>query len=740
MVIRVAMLVVAGFVFAGTSHAQERERLSVERIFASPSLSGVSVSAIKWSPDSKKIAYLRADASAGQKELWVFDPGQKRSSLLLKATDLIPGEQQLSPEEESARERRRESGSGIMHYLWSPDSKKMIIPLNGDMFSVDLNSRHITRLTETPEPEIDPKVSPDGTYLAYVRRGEIYLLDLLTKSERKLTSGATAKIKNGVSEFVAQEEMGRHTGYWWSPDSKNIAFLQIDNTNVREFHIVNYLTDYSDVTVQEYPKAGEANTVVRVGIVPVFPGKTTWLNLGVNTDVYVPRVEWFPDGRRLAVQIQSRDQDTLSLMLFDPQRGTSSLLLREIDPYWVRLHDGLKFLNEGKEFIWLSERDGYKHIYYYTTIGGGRPESSTLIHQITQGKWDVDEVVGVDEKAGVVYFTAFEKTPLERHLYSAKLDGSGMSRVSVSDGTHSIVMSPDKQAFVDTYSSTARPPLVAYMTVSKSAATMIEENPVDELERYDLPKPEFLTIKSADGKHDLHAYIIKPSNIIEQKQYPVIMYQYNGPTSRVVENAWQGVRMLWHRSMAAQGYIVFAVDGRGTPGRGRGFQNMLHKQLGKVELEDQLAGAAYVKSLPYVDSTRVMMWGKSYGGFITCLAMFTTTAFKLGIAVAPVTDWKNYDTHYTERYMERPQENPDGYRNSSPVNHASGLNGKFLLLHGVVDDNVHFQDSMILVDALQKANKQFDFMAYPASTHSFSGQVAGTHWYNLMTRYIHDNL
>ncbi len=733
-VIRLALL--HAFIFA-TMVGQARQPLSVERIFQKPSLAGVTVSSIQWSPDGSSIAYLRADASSSTKDLWLYTVAAGKGSLLVRAETVLAGEQKFSKEEQMVRERTRQTDAGITAYFWSPDSKEIFIPLNGDVYSLTVGTKKVKQVTTNPGAEFDPKISPVGNLLAYVRDNEIHVLDLKTGTETELTSGSTQKIKNGISEYIAQEEMDRTTGYWWAPDGKHIAYLQIDNTPVKEFNIPNYLTSYTDVDHQEYAKAGEANTIVKVGVVPAIGGPTAWLDLGSNTDIYIPRVDWLPDGKRVAVQIQSRNQDTLDLRIYDVEKGTSELLLRETDTMWVTLHMNLKFFADGKKFLWSSERDGFQHLYLYDMKG-------KLINQVTKGNWEVEKLIGLDEKTSAVYFTAMEKSSTERHLYSTKLNGSGFRRLSTDDGWHEISISPDCKYYVDSYSNLTRPPLVELEGLSGKTSAMIEENVVTELDNYSLPRPEFISVPSADGQQ-LNAFITKPSSFESSKKYPVIVYQYSGPTSNIVENKWGAgggmARSLWHRLMAGKGYIVFGVDGRGTQARGRGFQNLIHKRLGKIELEDQLSGVKYLKSLPYVDPSRIMIWGKSYGGFMTCMAMFTTSdIFKLGIAVAPVADWKNYDTHYTERYLERPQENEEGYRLSSPVSFASGLKGKLLLIHGVVDDNVHFQESITLVEELQKANKQFDFMPYPRSTHAFSGDAVGTHLYNYLSRYIQDNL
>ncbi|MCZ6775459.1 MAG: DPP IV N-terminal domain-containing protein [Ignavibacteria bacterium] len=732
----VRVCVIIAFLVSGSA-GQSKTSLTVERIFQKPALDGVRVSNIRWSPDGSKVCYLRIDATSDFNDLWWFDVSSGKSSLLVKSEVILRGEQKFSKEELMMRERTRQTGLGITKYVWAPDGNSVFFPIDGDVYVFDANTRKVSQRTKTADSEFDPKIAPAGGQLSYVRGGEIYTLDLKSDKETKLTSGATDKIKNGISEFIAQEEMGRTTGYWWSPDSKHISYLQIDNTPVGEFKIPDYLTYYTDIKVQEYAKAGQSNTLVKVGVVPATGGKTTWLDLGQNRDIYVARVDWLPDGQKLAVQLQTRSQDTLDLCLYDIKSVSRTILLREIDSKWVSLHDELRFLHNRKQFLWSSERDGFKHLYLFDMNG-------EMVNRVTKGTWDIDKLIAVDEEKGMVYFTANKESPLERHFYSVKLDGSDFRRLSRSDGWHEVVLSPDFQRFIDTYSNLLRPPLVSLESVSRKSAVMVEANPTSELDNFALPKPELITFES-DAGHELHAFIIKPSTFDVNKQYPVIVYVYGGPTSQIVADRWGAgggmQRALWHRSMAEKGYIVFGVDGRGTPGRGREFQNHIHKRLGYVEVKDQISGVNYLRTLPFVDSSRIMIWGKSYGGYMTCMAMFTTgSPYKFGMAVAPVTDWRNYDTHYTERYLERPQDNPEGYRLSSPINFVNGLQRKLLVVHGIADDNVHFQDSVILAEELQKANKQFDFMPYPRSTHSFSGDVVGTHLYNLLSRYIQENL
>ncbi len=730
-------ILVTVFSLVSLAVAQPTQTLTVERIFEKPYLGGVRFSNVQWSPDGTKLAYLRADATQDHKELWLFDLKSRKKEPLLRASDMMERAQTFSREEQMMRERMRQTDVGITAYTWFPDGKAMCIPLGGDVYKYTLDTRDVRNLTASGGSEFDSKLSPDGKQLAYVRDAELYCRDVENNSEVKLTSGSTAKIKNGVSEFVAQEEMDRTSGYWWAPDGKHIAYLQIDNTAVKEFNLPNYLTPYTDVERQEYPKAGEHNTRVKVGVVPSGGGQTTWMNLGADDNIYVARVDWHPDGKHLAIQRQSRNQDTLDLLLFDVQSGEHRLVLRETDPRWVTLHDNFWFIQRGKQFIWSSERNGFQHLYRYDLQG-------KLIGQVTKGLWQVEKLLGLDEDESRVFFVATEKSPMERHVYEIRMDGSKLQRLSNDKGWHEAIVSPDGDFFADTYSTLTRPPSLRVFNTEGDRRDEVEANANPDIVKYVLPVPEFLEIQSAEKKK-LNAVITKPSKFDASKKYPVVMYVYGGPTQQIVLDQWGAgggmARSLWHRMMAEQGYIVFAVDGEGTPGRGRDFQNGVHKELGTRELADQLAGVDYLKALPFVDPERIMIWGKSYGGFMTCVAMFReSTPFKLGIALAPVADWTNYDTHYTERYLEQPPENSNGYRKSSPLFSAHLLSRKFLLVHGVVDDNVHFQDSMLLVEALQKGNKQFDFMAYPKSTHAFSGDDVGTHLYNLLSRYIRENL
>ncbi|MBI4470850.1 MAG: S9 family peptidase [Acidobacteria bacterium] len=718
---------------AGSLPRREQQELTVERIFGQPGLSGSLPAGIKWSPDGKRLTFLRAGEGSEVQDLWFYDVATGERSILVKAAALTRGEQVYSKEEAAMRERMRITAAGITSYLWSPSGSSLLFPINGDLYHLDLMDREVKRLTKTRAAEIDPKFSPDGRWVSFVREGDLFVVNPADGREIRLTRGATDQVQYGVSEYVAQEEMDRFTGYWWSPDSQRIALLKIDNSPVSEFHIPNYHTPQVEIEKQEYPRAGQANTIVKVGVTGIAQPKMVWMDTGDGEDHYIPRVQWLPDGKRLAIQIQSRDQDRLDLYFHDVTTGKGRRALREQDSTWVNLHDHLHFFKDGSRFLWSSERDGFRHFYLYRIDG-------QLSRQVTRGAWMVETLAGVDEKAGLLYFTTTEKSPLERHLYTVKLDGTGLERITTGEGWHTPAMAPEFDFFLDAFSDPLRPTQLTLRRTSGDLITTVEANEVRELEGYALSVPEFSSIESEDGQ-TLHTMMIKPPVFDPTKRYPVLVYVYGGPGVQVVAKRWGGDRFLWHQMMAQMGYVVFYLDNRGSAGRGRAFERSLHKRLGYRETRDQLAGVAYLRTLTFVDPGRIGIWGWSYGGYMTCMSLFSSgSPFRAGIAVAPVVDWHNYDTHYTERYLERPQENPEGYRESSPVTLTRGLTGKLLVVHGLADDNVHFQETVQLVDELINQGKRFELMFYPKKKHGIAGTEARIHLFKLMTDFLGRNL
>ncbi len=712
----------------GSERSQERA-LTVERIYRPPSLSGRVPANVRWSPDGRWVTFLASSAGTEVMDLWGYDVARRERVLLLKAEALVSGEPRISPEEEALRERLRVTFTGITSYFWSPSGAHIFIPISGEFYLYEWATRRLARLLPRDLSRFDPQYSPDGRFIAYVKRNNLFLVDVSSGQERQLTFDGTEDVQNGVSEYVAQEEMDRFTGYWWSPDGRRIAYLQVDNRPVRDFHIPDYRSNSVEIERQKYPKAGDPNAIVRVGVLSLEEGRTVWMDTGPETDIYIPRVHWLPDGRTLSIQIQSRDQDRLSLYLFDATTGKGRLVLTEVEPGWVNLHDHLYFFKDGRHVLWSSERTGFRHLYLYDIEG-------RLVRQLTHGEWQVEALCGVDEARGVVYFTATEKSPLERHLYRVALDGTGLTRLSTEEGWHVITFSPTFEYYLDIYSNITTPPRLSLHRADGARVAYIEENVVEELQEYALGPVEFLTVRAEDGT-PLPAMMIKPKGFDPRRRYPVIVYVYGGPRAQVVVNRWGGDRFLWHQLMAQRGFLIFSLDNRGSWGRGKAWELKIHRRLGYWEVKDQLAGVAYLKSLPYVDPQRIGIWGWSYGGYMTLMALFTAPeVFRTGIAVAPVTDWRNYDTHYTERYLERPQENPEGYRLSSPITYAAQVKVRFLLVHGMADDNVHVQDTVQLVDALIRARRPFDLMLYPGEKHGIRGPDARIHLFTLMTDYF----
>jgi dipeptidyl-peptidase-4 len=485
--------------------------------------------------------------------------------------------------------------------------------------------------------------------------------------------------------------------------------------------------------MERYPVAGGANPVVRVLVVSLNGSEPRAMDLGAETDIYVPRVNWLNDSKHIAIQRLNRAQNTLDLMIADAATGKTRTALSESDPNWVNVSDDLYFFKDGKRFLWSSERTGFRHFYLYDLDG-------KQVAQLTKGQWEVSSLNAVDESGGAVYFTATEKSPLERHLYRIGLDGTGFTRITKEEGTHDVVVAPNAAAFYDIYSNAGAPPRQELYRANGSRIATINENKVAELADYHLSPVEFLTVKSRDGVQ-LNASIIKPPNFDAQKKYPVLVSTYGGPHAQVVRNAWGGSTFLWHELMVQKDYIIFLLDNRGSAGRGHVFEAPLYLRLGAQELSDQRDGVAWLKSLPYVDASRIGVWGWSYGGHTTLHAMFEAgDDFKVGFAGGPVTDWRYYDSIYTERYLGLPQKNEKGYRDSSPVKYAAQLRGRLLIAHGTGDDNVHFANTLTVVNELIEAGKYVEVMAFPGRGHGVSDLPARRVLMQRVTQFFLDNL
>jgi dipeptidyl-peptidase-4 len=720
------------------------EKLPLERLFAAPDLSGPTLRGVEISPDGKLIAYLRArEDDKDRFDLWAFDVSESRDRLLVDSRTLAGADRALSAEEESRRERQRTSAySGIVEYSFAPDSRHLLIPLNGDLFVYDLAAKPadaVRRLTRTDAYETDARFSPRSHFVSFVRDQNLFVVDIATGTERAVTRDGGGLVSFGMAEFIAQEEMDRDTGYWWSPDERYLALTRVDESPVAEVERFQIEAAGAKVVRQRYPATGARNARVDLFVANLAAESLLPLDLGANTDIYLPRVDWFPDSRGIAVQRQSRDQKTLELLRFDALSGKSRVLLTERNDYWVPLHRELMFLQHSPQFIWASSRDGFQHLYLYGNDG-------TLIRQLTSGEFMVvgeapePAVRAIDEHARRVYFTANLPSPIERQLYSVSLDQpAAPARVTAGAGWHSVTMAQDASVFVDTYSDANTPRSVTLHAASgKSLATMLA-NKLDAAHPYapfrdEHVRAEFGTIAAADGQ-TMQYKLMKPRTLEAGKRYPVLIDVYGGPGVQRIANSWGS---LFHQYLVQHGYVVFALDNRGSGLRGTRFETSLEHRLGGVEVQDQLKGVEFLRALPYVDAKRIGIFGWSYGGYMTLMCLMQAPeVFAAGVAGAPVTDWTLYDTHYTERYLSTPATNAEGYRLSNVLEYASRLKRPLLVVHGMADDNVLFAHSTALMKKLQDLQKPFDLMTYPGGKHGLIRQnVTGLHAHANLIRFF----
>ncbi len=726
-------IVVSSIVVSCFHHTAKAKQLTPERIYSSPSLSGPSIRGLKVSPDGQRVTFLRGKQSDYERlDLWEYHIESGATRLLFDSDKLHAGAEVLSDEEKARRERLRLRGSGIVSYEWSHDAKALLFPLAGDIYYYRLGDKASQKLISTPEFETDVKLSPLGNYVSFIREQNIYVYDIANKVERQLTVDGGGTIKNGMAEFVAQEEMSRLTGYWWSDDESKIAFTRVDESPVEEVSRTEIYAEEIKTITQRYPFAGESNAHVELGVIDA-AGKSAvqWIDLGKNKDFYLPRVKWSKDSKVLSYQWQSRDQKQLRLMAYDVQTKTQRMLITERSDTWINLHKDLTFLSDQTHFIWASERDGFKHLYLYKTNG-------ELVRQLTNGSWMVDELASVNEETRLVYFTGRKESPLEKQLYSVSFDGGKVNRLSTRSGFHSVDFADNGQAYVDRFSSSTQPPQVSLHTNTGERLAWLLENKIDEshpLFEYqdDWVKPEFGSFVNGD-KVRLYYQMLKPKNFDSKNKYPVLVYLYGGPIAQMVRNSWG--RYL-PQYMAQQGYVVFTLDNRGAAGRGKAFEDSLYRAMGSTEVDDQIAGVKFLHQQPWVDKERVGVHGHSYGGYMTLMSMFKAPQyFKAGVAGAPVTDWALYDTHYTERYMGTPQDDADAYKRASVFPYATKLAGPLLIYHGMADDNVLFKNSTKLYKVLQDNNIQFYVMDYPGKKHSIKGKQTQMHKLNMIRNFF----
>ncbi len=730
----IALLV--SLVLATPAMAEESPapKLTLERIFASPSLGGSTPRALKLSPDGTLLTSLRPRPDDRERfDLWAVDTTTNEARMLVDSTKFGGGE--LSEAEKMQRERARiGSAKGIISYDWAPDAKSLLVPVDGDLFIADIGGG-VRRLTNTPQGELDAVISPSGGFVSFVRDQNLFVVETASGVERRLTRDGGGTLSWGVAEFVAQEEMDRTRGMWWSPDDSRIAVARVDESGVAIVSRAAIGADGTSVYEQRYPRAGAANAVVDLYVMRNDGGGVVKVDLGKNADVYLARVDWAPDGKWLYVQRESRDQKTLDLLRVDPATGASTIVFSETAKTWINLHDNFRALKDGS-ILWSSERDGYSHLYRW------RAGKWT---QLTKGPWMVRGVVSVDESKGRVVFTGNRETPIEQQLYTVSLDGGPVTQLSENgwwncarSGGRGESCSVAGDRMIVTRSNGDQPEQAYLADLKGKNVGWIEENRISGSHPY---APylaahagrEFGTLKAADGA-TLHYKLLKPQ-LAAGERAPVFFQVYGGPgAGRQVTNSWGGAIEQY---LVQQGWVVFSIDNRGTPDRGVAFEAPIHRAMSGVEVQDQLAGLAWLKRQPFVDPGRVAVYGWSYGGYMTLRLLESAPgAFAAGIAGAPVTKWELYDTHYTERYMGDPKKDAAAYAKASPLVNSDSLSDPLLVVHGMADDNVVFENSTALFAKLQRSAKPFEMMVYPGQTHSVSGPGISVHLWRTMLGFL----
>jgi dipeptidyl-peptidase 4 len=722
--------------------------LTVERIYSAPSLGGSLTPGIEWSPDGKRITYLRHDGTGV--EMWAMDAATGDRKVFVKSSVL---QEVMQPRKASAVQSTGLGRVQPENYMWSPTGDALLFIGSSDLVLLDLKTMTSKPLggaaenSASPNSDAgdiqDPKFSPDGKWVSFVREANLWVASVATGEARALTTGGREELLKGQLDWLYPEEFDCATAYWWSPDSSKLAYYEMDERPVTRYPILDMSSPLGATVYTRFPQAGEANPIVHVGVVPVSGGETKWMDSGADTDVYLPRVYWLADSRRVAIERLNRGQNRLDLLFADASTGASQTILSDTDKYWINIADDLYFFKDNRRFLWSSERTGFRHYYLYDLSGH-------QIDQLTSGDWTItgdggfgpggDSHPTVDEAHGYIYFLSNKDELRGTDLYRLSLKDKSITRVTRENGVHGVMIAPDESAYVDTYSNVMTPGRQDLYRIDGSRTAVINENNVPELTDYHLSPVEWLDVAASDGTK-LCGAMIRPPDFDPSKKYPVLVDVYGGPQIQTVRNEWGAVG-LWDQMMAEKGYIVFFLDNRGSYFRGHAFETPVYHQLGKIELEDQLSGVKYLKALSYVDPSRIGIWGWSYGGTMTLNAMFNASdVFKAGASVAPVSDWKLYDTAYTERYLGRPQDDADGYKISSPVTDAAQLRGKLLIAQATGDDNVHFANtSEVLNELILSGKYPANLMLFPGRGHGISDIPARIELFRGLTEFLLNNL
>jgi dipeptidyl-peptidase-4 len=708
--------------------------IPLERVFSSPALSGPTPREARISPDGHYVTLLKNRPEDKERyDLWAIDTATGSERMLVDSKKVGSGGT-ISEEEKMRRERARIAGTkGITQYGWAPDSHSILMPIDGDLFLATLDG-NVRRLTNTAATEIDPKVSETGRYLSFLRDHNLYVMDAASGQEHPLTTDGGGTLSWGAAEFVAQEELGRDTGQWWSPGDRYIAVARVDESPVQIVKRAAIGASGTDLIEQRYPAAGTRNAIVDLYVMTPDGQSKVKVDLGSDPDYYLARVDWAKDGRSLYVQRLSRDQKRLDMLRIDPATGHGDVLFSETSPTWVNLTDNFKPLKDGS-FIWSSERSGYSHLYRW---------KNGKWTQLTRGDWAVDKVAGIDEKMRRVYFTGTVETPLEQQLYWVRYDrASAPVRVTEKGWYNNAVMDKAATHALVTRSNIAQPSQTYLADRTGKRLAWVEENALKPSHPYapyldSHRKPVFGSITGPDGSK-LYYRMLMP-RLEPGKRYPVFFYVYGGPHGQQVTDAWYSQLPL-HEALADRGWIVFTLDNRGTNRRGTKFESAVYRDMGDAEVQDQLAGVEWLKRQAFVDARKIAVMGWSYGGYMTLkLLEKAPGVFAAGAAVAPVTKWELYDTAYTERYLGNPALDAKPYETSGALADAVKIRDPLLLVHGMSDDNVVFQNSTELYARLQQSKHPFEMMAYPGATHAIAGEGPQTHVWTTIIRFLDDKV
>ncbi len=715
--------------------SQPRKPLTVEALVAPGGIIGRAPENVQWSPDSKLLSYVLRDDTGDHGQLWAIDPATAEKKVLVseaKLSTLAPDVTKLKNEIEKERILRY----SVAAYHWSPDSKHILFDSLGQLWLFSLDSGTAVQFTSAPESSDDPKFAPNGRTVAYLRKHNLYVYPISGDGEKQLTNDKDENLLNGQVDWLYAEELDVRSNYFWSPDSSTIVFLQMDETRVPTYPITDFMPVNPEVQKEKYPKPGDPNPAVRLGIVSAKGGKVKWVSLSDNPDIYIPRFGWVRDGVVWA-ELLNRAQDTMELYFIDAKSGhTRKMLTESIPDAWVPVTNDFQVVKSNDRFTWTSWRDGHMHLYLYSfDKQNPMAADAKLDRQLTQGDFEVLGLKGIDDQTETAYVAANEGDPRQENLYSVKLDGSGWQRISKQPGTHTVTLSPNAKYYVDSYSASITPPA---RSVCAAAGNPCHEFWTSRsVADYGLIAPKNLALQADDGT-TLYGQLVLPENAAAK--VPLIVYIYGGPAAQTVRDQWSaGVTDPFNELLAQHGIAIFSVDNRGTPHRGRKFESAIRHQYGAIELKDQITALDQVfTQYPELDRSRTCIWGWSNGGSMTLYSVLHSTAFRCGISGAPVTDWHLYDSTYTERYMGLPKQNPRPYDESLP-SAAGNLKSSLLLIHGTSDDNVHVQNSIEMIDALINNNKQFRLMLYPGKTHGVTGNQR-LHLYNMMFDFFEQNL